>query len=588
MKTEALESDLVPPVPSIAYTPNRTVVGRIELLALAALLMAVVVTLQWLGGAFTAELAGYPDEASHYMAGLLVSDYLHSGFAANPIAFATRFYLHYPYLAIGHWPPLFYCVEGLWIFMFGSSRSVVLLLMAMITVALATLTYVEVRRMFGWMFGLAAALLFISIPVVQQYAGMVMMDTLLSLLSLWTILCFARFLETGGWRDGMQFALFASLAILTKGNAFFLALVPALGILFSRRFYLLKRPAFWAQAGVVAVLGVPWHLLTMHMMLPTFGDHLGASFTQRASSFYGALLLRSLGAPLLALALAGVVTRVIKPLRNTGAAPIWASFGAFLTSLVLFYCLVPAGIEARYTIAVFPILIIFAIAGAVDLGRWARFGSVSSARRAGLVFVAALLCFVFTSFNVPAKESYGFRTAVEQLAPALKTPSIIVVSTDRAVGEGAFVAEMAMRGNRGHDIIVRGSQVLADSNWDVTRYRPRYASAEDLNQSLKASGVDYLVLDTSPNLRHYIHQQQLVQLVEQHPEDWQVVSQAGNLKSNWVKVYRASVQAVDKGRDPLCSIKTNLTGKAVTWPIQIMLAAAPEAANKLTACRSIQ
>src|ERR1039458_1586301 len=123
--------------------PGRDVrnAGRTDALSIVALLFAVVLAFQYLGGAFTAELSGYPDEASHYMSGVLVRDYIQGGFRSSPMVFASKFYLQYPYLAIGHWPPVFYGVEGSWMYLFSTTRIVVLLLMAGVTTSLVAITY---------------------------------------------------------------------------------------------------------------------------------------------------------------------------------------------------------------------------------------------------------------------------------------------------------------------------------------------------------------------------------------------------------------------------------------------------------------
>src|SRR5205823_3692724 len=102
--------------------------------------------LQRASGAFEAEFSGYPDEASHYMSGLLVRDYISAGFPADPWGFAQNAYLHYPYIGIGHWPPLFYALEGVWFLLFSSSRISALLFVATITAVLGGLVCGVVRR----------------------------------------------------------------------------------------------------------------------------------------------------------------------------------------------------------------------------------------------------------------------------------------------------------------------------------------------------------------------------------------------------------------------------------------------------------
>src|SRR5664280_2187093 len=76
-----------------------------------ALLFGVVVLWQSVSGAYRAELAAHADEAAHYVTGLMLRDYAASFFPTSPVRFAEQYYLHYPKVAIGHWPPVFYIIE---------------------------------------------------------------------------------------------------------------------------------------------------------------------------------------------------------------------------------------------------------------------------------------------------------------------------------------------------------------------------------------------------------------------------------------------------------------------------------------------
>jgi len=86
------------------------------------LFLLVAVGLQYLGGASHAELSGRPDESAHFVTGRMVADYL-STFPHTPmLQFAKYSYIHRPKIAIGHYPPLFYFIQGLWFLLFGASR----------------------------------------------------------------------------------------------------------------------------------------------------------------------------------------------------------------------------------------------------------------------------------------------------------------------------------------------------------------------------------------------------------------------------------------------------------------------------------
>jgi len=120
-----------------------------------AILFAWTVLLQWGAGAYRSEFSGYPDEPAHYVSGLMVRDYLMAGLPRNPLAFAENYYLHYPKVAIGMWGPLLHLSEGVWMCLFTSSRTSILLMMALITAALAFTLSRVLRAEFGWGAGAA-------------------------------------------------------------------------------------------------------------------------------------------------------------------------------------------------------------------------------------------------------------------------------------------------------------------------------------------------------------------------------------------------------------------------------------------------
>src|SRR5947209_3781016 len=86
---------------------DRGTVSSTRMTALAfTLLLGLTIALQALGGAWKAEFSGYPDEPAHFVTGLMIRDYIASGFPGSPVKFAENYYLHYPKVAFGMWGPL--------------------------------------------------------------------------------------------------------------------------------------------------------------------------------------------------------------------------------------------------------------------------------------------------------------------------------------------------------------------------------------------------------------------------------------------------------------------------------------------------
>jgi hypothetical protein len=548
-------------------------------LTVAGILFATVVLLQWRAGAFTAELSGYPDEASHYMSGVLVRDYIASGLPVNPMSFASNFYLHYPYLAIGHWPPLFYIIEGAWMLLFSSSRLSVMLLMAVITTVLAVSIFEIVRREFGITTAAIAAVIMICQPLVQQYTAMVMLETLLALLALWAAVCSGRYFDTGKWQDSVWFGALATLAILTKANGFELALIPPIVLLATRRFYVLRRLSFWLPVVVVGLIGLPWHVETMYLMLPTFTAESGWKFTSQALVFYSAAEWQALGIALTVLALLGLFAKVILPFRTGGVEGRWAAITSLPLAVVIFHSILSAGLEVRYLVtAVAPILLLACAGARFVTVRLAKHG-VSRLGKGNLIFAAAALVFFATSFAITPKQSYGFGPIAGRITsdPAFHN-SLVLVSSETNFGEGIFVSELAMRNHALDQVVVRASKVLAVNTWNQAldpNYRPFYSSAQDVAQCLSEVPVRAVILDTSAGVKTYAHHQQLVEMIAGRPDRWRMLSGAGA-----VRLYtpRGDTPALPPNA-PLAYLRSNIGNSLRQWPVSVRLACSSEKAT---------
>src|ERR1019366_5281584 len=150
--------------------------------------------------------------------GVFVQDYLTSGHWSHPIAFALDYYLHFPKIALGNWPPGFSLLQVAWALVFGVSRLSMLVGMSVLAAWLAWLVYREGARRLGPLYGTIAALFLIAAPLTQSHTAMVMAEIPLAAVSLLAILAAVRFIEASRTRDAVVFALWTSAAIMIKGN----------------------------------------------------------------------------------------------------------------------------------------------------------------------------------------------------------------------------------------------------------------------------------------------------------------------------------------------------------------------------------
>ncbi len=298
----------------------------------------------------------------------MIRDFLFSGHYTRPWAFAREYYLHFPRVVIGHWPPLMYVSGGLWLALFGASRTAAMLFIAATAAGSATLIYTLGSRLVSRRGGALAALLFLASPLVQASTAMYITEHLVTLFMLASAAMFGRFAKTGSTRDGVLFGLLAAAAILTRGSGWALGLMPVVAILLTRNFALLKRSGLWLGALPPLLAGVPWYYLTRSMMTGSWAGSPGDEpYWRVAVRAFGTDLYQSLGLAVSLLALAGFYVKILRPFAERAVAPEWAALAGLAIATLGLQCALPVGIEARYMVTVIPTVLLLAVAGLATL-----------------------------------------------------------------------------------------------------------------------------------------------------------------------------------------------------------------------------
>ena len=132
-------------------------------------------------GAFQSGFGGFEDEPAHLVTALMIRDWIAAGFSdihawLHPREFAETYYVHYPKVAIGQWPPVFHAMLGVWMLVFGTSKVAIISLLTVITALLASLVCELVRRLLGPWAGLVAGALLLSVPIIQLCSGAAMTE----------------------------------------------------------------------------------------------------------------------------------------------------------------------------------------------------------------------------------------------------------------------------------------------------------------------------------------------------------------------------------------------------------------------------
>jgi hypothetical protein len=488
------------------------------------LFFLLALALQWRSHAYRAEFGATLDEPAHYVTGLMTHDYLVSGFHEAPLAFAREYYLHYPKVAMGHWPPFFYALQALWTIPFGVSATSVLMLMALLSALLALLVCEILRAEFDSITGLVAAIVLLTLPAVAEFSSEVMAEIPMALVVLLAVRAYGRYLDTMRWRYAIQFGVFASLGLLTKGTGVELAMVPPLAVVLGRRWRLPGRASFWFPAVLVLAIAGPWYFWVPganHSAVEPYGgiNFIVARFVDTITTWWKML------SPLpWMLAAAGAIVVAMKTPREKPAG-IWTAGFSVLLGAYLLRPLIDVW-EPRHLISTVPVLMLFAAAGAHAMAGVHAILRRAVVRRA--CAAAGLLIVLIPNIRaIPPKPEYGYRDIARTVAadPALKNTAILVCCNP--LTEGVFVSEIAMHEIRPGHFVLRASKLLASVDWSGLHYRQFYERPDEMMAALNSLPVSLVIL--GPEWRDFPHGRVLFEALTANPPQWPALPSRNNV-----------------------------------------------------------
>lgn len=489
------------------------------------------VTMLYVSGAFHSGFDHHPDEPAHFVTGLMLRDYVAQGFPTTPMAFATDFYVHYPQVAFGHWPPVFYILQAGWTLLFPANHASLLLLMAMLTSCTGCIICQTAARHFSRSLAILVGLTYIALPLTQQYTSEIMIEIPLALFGFIAALAMVVVLERSTWRSAVWFGLAASVAILTKSSGWSLALTAVVALLLSGKWKSNTIARFFPSGGIVVVLCVPFYIWTRRMAFAgTEGKPMTVGHMAESLARLIGLLPEALGIVLLLLAACGIFLKVILPLRKGSLHSFWAVMAAYMASTIVFHAIAPTVAETRKLVMAIPVLLLFSFAALDWLAR-------KRARMANGVALALLAFFAVRTFYAAPQPADAFSVPVQALlSHAEPGHELTLISSSHPGGEGAFVAEVAQREPRPVRILLRATKLLSSSTWNGLNYTLRYTSAEAVMAALEDLPVRMVVVDTGPG-PSYAHHDLLIRTLRQYAADWQLLYRSQNAREQ-IEIYR--------------------------------------------------
>lgn len=449
------------------------------------------------------------DEPSHFLNGYFIADYLRHHLGANPMGAATEFYIHYPKISIGHWPPAYYGFLGLLFLVLPPTMPVAFALNVLVSALPALGIAAALAMLCNRRTAIAGVLVYVLTPLVIEGNLMFMVDQPLAACLVAATAVWIAYAEQPGWGRAFGFALLAALAVLMKGNGWLAVFIPVFHIALTGRWRLLLSVRLVVAALLAAVLVVPWYMLTAKIAADGFNYQAGPAYAMKALAANLATLWHNLTPVGVLLAVFAVAAEY----RVRGQSARRWSIVSGLLSLVLatltLQSLVPVDIVDRYMAPALPAVVVLALLGAWRLpallpaGATARTAAILGAVLAAVMAVPGVLHLA----QREPKADTGIAMLSARLA-AHDAPVVTVIDGP-ASAEGAFIAQSAVRDSRLQGYVVRASKLLADSNFMGSSYTLKYADGAQVLAALRRLGVQYVVVVREHDRPAYPHSTQL-------------------------------------------------------------------------------
>jgi hypothetical protein len=446
------------------------------------LIGAALLGLQWRGGAWSAEFAGYPDESGQFVSGRMIWEYALNLPREDPIQWAEQYYLHYPKVGIGHWPPGYHLAEALWSLPFGSSRISAMWLQWFFGLLALTGIYQLARPRFPLPVTGGIVALTLLTPVFQRGLEQTMAELACLLCGVVFMHATLRLLRQPDWTATVAVFAICGVALTVKGTALCLLPVALMAWLWSGKRFVFRERWLFLLLPATAIFYVVWRFAGDAIM------HWGGLGTRIAWP-----------APLLGvLAGWGFIGLAVLGLRRE---PLAIVSGCMILSAVLVSFALRAMNEPRHWIMLLPPILILAGYAVTRFRGWVGV----------VIAVPALLMFPWSWYR---QTPIGCRELIGQLH--LPVRMMVSAGDGASSGEGSWIAEVSMAERYPASLVARGSRVLATSGWNGDHYRSLVTSRDDVARILDELALDIVVL-AGPQAKAPLHHRLLAAVVEGSP-----------------------------------------------------------------------
>lgn len=443
--------------------------------------------------AFSPKQGGFwwSDASRHAMDGAFFYEFFADLTVANAIRYAVDFYLQYPAISIGFYPPLFAIAESGVFFLTGPSHFSAQLTVAIFYFMMLMGAYRLSSRWLPPTHAISFVLLFAGAQEITFWGRQVMLEIPAYSFLIWSVHFFLSYLDTERDRHLYHSALLFVFGVYTKLNIIFMAPVFLLVLWKSSKAKRLKPRALFSALLGAGVLFAPLIYITLEFGQTNIGAVAGGQATAELDLFsienwvyYLKQIPKQVGVVNMLLLCIAIAALSKVTLNSESDRVLLWFFGAWFVWGYLFYSYISVK-EPRHTIfLLFPLL--FLSMGAIS--------RVSVRAWVGKVILAlAIFKFVVTLIFQPIPYVRNHAAAADYVAANLPEGHRVMI---HSYWDGNFIFNLWCHQDRRDLAILRSDKFLLD----MAVKRSMGVREKDLTDAqlvgiLNAYGVYYIVCE---------------------------------------------------------------------------------------------
>ena len=434
----------------------------------------------------------FADMSSHALNGVFYKDMIEEGGFFDPVRYAERYYVQYPSLTIGMYPPVFYTFEALLFKLFGVSPKVAKLAVCLFTLLGVNVFFLLCRLWFPIWLSAVGSVLYLMQPSALFAQKNVMLEMPFLTMSIIAVYC----LYIGTERDRLSALFFAPLftatAFLTRQSAIFLVPIWSSWIILRKKWWLMTSGRFILGVLAGATIVVPWGIVNLTVGKGHLAHlNFGVSHIWPNCLFYLRHLSEVASFPVIVLSVLSVI--LFHKLRYKDGYQLSL---LWVCSVIVF--LLPMKLsEPRYAIGLLPPLIVLSMHAIRFLKE--KFTYIFQRSSICFVVILVLICFHIDPRKVwDSPDIQGFDQVADFVASDLDCVSVLY----DGLYNGNFIFHMRMRDKDRRVFVFRASKVVFSTAFHLELgYNQLVKEAPEFYDVLERYAIKYVVQEERDSLK---------------------------------------------------------------------------------------